>query len=223
MKTLVIAPHPDDELLGCGGTLLRRRADGGTVGWVIMTGLLPAEGWSAERIAERDAEIETVRAALGGEADDLDTLNYPTTRLDTIPMGELVQRLSGVFQHFQPEEVLLPHRYDIHTDHRITFDAAAACTKWFRYPSVRRVLTYETLSETDFSLDPAGAFRPNLFVDITDHLATKLHLLQTYASELAPAPFPRSLENLRALAILRGAQAGCGAAEGFGVVKLLEG
>lgn len=222
MKTLVIAPHPDDELLGCGGTLLRRRADGGTVGWVIMTGLLPAEGWSAKRIAERSAEIETVRAGVGIEPDHLYRLNYPTTRLDTIPMGELVQQLSQVFQHFQPEEVLLPHRYDIHTDHRITFDAAAACTKWFRYPSVRRVLTYETPSETDFSLDPAGAFRPNLFVDITDHLETKLLLLQTYSPELAAPPFPRSLKNLRALATLRGTQAGFGAAEGFAVMKLLE-
>ena len=222
MKTLVIAPHPDDELLGCGGTLLRRRAEGGTVGWVVMTALLPAEGWEAERIAERDAEIETVRCGLGVAPEHLYRLDYPTTRLDTVPMGNLVQRVSQVFQEFQPEEVLLPHRYDIHTDHRATFDAAAACTKWFRYPSVRRVLTYETPSETDFSLNPAGGFRPNYFVDISDHLEAKLHLLQTYASELAPPPFPRSLENLRALATQRGAQAGCPAAEGFGVMKWVE-
>ena len=137
-------------------------------------------------------------------------------------MDNLVQRLSQIFREFQPDEVLLPDRYDIHTDHRATFDAAAACTKGFRYPSVRRVLTYETPSETDFSLDPAGGFRPNYFFDISDHLEAKLQLLQTYGSEIAPPPFPRSLENLRALATQQGAQVGCAAAEGLGILKWVE-
>lgn len=223
LRSLVVAPHPDDELLGCGGTLLRRRAQGGRAGWIIMTSSPRDDGWGEARIEARRQEIDQVRAGLGIAAGDLHQLAFPAARLDEVPLGTIIGRLSDVFRHFEPEEVFLPHPGDIHSDHRITFEAASACTKWFRYPSVKRILTYETLSETDFGLDQfAGGFRPNLFVDITDQLNHKTKLLSIYQSEISEHPFPRSLDAVRAQALLRGAQRGVQAAEAFHLLREFE-
>jgi N-acetylglucosamine malate deacetylase 1 len=216
-RTLVIAPHPDDEILGCGGTLLRRKAEGGALGWLIVTGISTEAGWPAERVAQRDREIEQVAAALA--CDEVFNLRLPTARLDALPMSDVVAQFSTVFKQFQPDEVLLPHRGDVHTDHRVVFDVGAACCKWFRYPSVRRVLAYETVSETEFGLESGAAFQPNYFVDIGDYLERKLQIMQIYASELGAFPFPRSVETLRALATVRGSAAGYNAAEAFHLVR----
>ena len=214
-KVLVIAPHPDDELLGCGGTLLRRKSEGAILGWVIMTKISEDTGWSKNNVQERENEIEEVRKGLGIQPEHLFQLGFPTTKLDTFPMGELIAKVSEVFQTFQPEEVFIPHQGDVHSDHRITFEAVSACTKWFRYPSVKRVLSYETLSETEFSLDSGKAFHPNVFVDISQYIEQKLELLNIYSSELGEFPFPRSETAIRALAQFRGSSSGFESAEGF--------
>ncbi|MDY6868865.1 MAG: LmbE family protein [Chloroflexota bacterium] len=146
-------------------------------------------------------------------------LGLTTAELDRQPMDTLVSRISEVFRDFEPEEVLLPHPGDAHSDHRHTFEAASACTKWFRYPSVKRVLTYETISETDVGLDTSRGFQPTVFVDISEFLGRKIELMQLYASEMGAFPFPRSEEALQALAQVRGAQAGYAAAEGFMLLR----
>jgi LmbE family N-acetylglucosaminyl deacetylase len=217
MKMLVVAPHPDDEVLGVGGTLLRRKAEGAELAWLIVTGISTAEGWKQEQIERRADQIARVTAMF--EFDHVYTLNFPTTQLDRIPVGDLVSAISGVFKAFQPEEVYVPHPSDVHTDHRAVFDAAGACTKWFRYPSVKRVLAYETLSETDFGLGTELGFRPNVFVDISPYLEDKLKAMDIYASEIAPFPFPRSHEALQALAKVHGATSGYHAAEAFQLLR----
>ena len=220
MKTLIVAPHPDDELLSCGGTLLRRVAEGGTVAWLLMTSIREDTGWSAEQIQQRVAEIERVRKGLQIKLHHLYALEFPTAELDRIPMGLLVKRISKVFSDFQPDEVLLPYPGDVHSDHRVAFEAASACTKWFRYPSVKRVLAYETPSETDFGIDPRDTgFKPNMFFDIGVQLERKIELMKIYASEVGEFPFPRSEEALRSLAQLRGSQAGFYAAEAFMLLR----
>jgi LmbE family N-acetylglucosaminyl deacetylase len=184
-----------------------------------MTSITELGGWSHERISQRAIEIERVREGLSIAPEHLYQLGFAPTDLDQIPMNSLVSRLSDVFNEFQPEEVFLPHPGDVHSDHRITFEAACACTKWFRYPSVKRVLTYETLSETDAGLDQSRYFRPTLFVDICEHLDRKIELMRIYESEIGVFPFPRSEMAIEALARLRGAQAGFVAAEAFVVLK----
>jgi len=215
-KILVVAPHPDDELLGCGGTLLRRGAESGTVAWLLMTGITEEAGWTAERIQQRADEIDRVRKGLKIASHHHYALGFPAAELDRIPMSILVGKVSEVFAEFQPNEVLLPYPGDVHSDHRITFEAASACTKWFRYPSVKRVLAYETPSETNFGIDPRDSgFKPNVFVDIGEQLEQKLELMRIYESEIGEFPFPRSEEVLRALAEFRGSEAGYEAAEAF--------
>ena len=215
---LVIAPHPDDETLGCGGTLLRHVDQGDNVHWLIVTHISDGVGASAERIAARDHEISEVASRYGMTTTK--NLAFPTTRLDTVPIGDLVAGIGEVVREVTPDIVYLPYRNDIHTDHAVVFDAAAACTKWFRYPSVKRVLVYETLSETDFVIDPdVRKFTPTIFVNISGFLDDKIDIMNIYDSEVGTHPFPRSETSMRALATLRGAAAGVDAAEGFMLLR----
>lgn len=217
MRRIVIAPHPDDEVLGVGGTLLRHKAEGEELAWLIVTTISVASGWSEEKVKQRADEVKQITELFG--FDKVFSLNFPTTQLDSIPMSDLVSGISKVFSAFEPEEVFVPHPSDVHTDHRMVFDAVASCTKWFRYPSVKRVLAYETLSETDFGLGADHGFRPNVFVDIEPYLKGKLQAMDIYASELGTFPFPRSHEAIRALATLRGAASGFKAAEAFELLR----
>lgn len=216
-RVLVIAPHPDDETLGCGGTLLRMAESGAELAWLIVTRISEEAGFTPQRVQGREAEIEKVTSLLGFS--EVFQLSMPTRQLDSIPMAELVEQFSGVFREFKPEHVFLPHRSDVHSDHRVVFDAGAACAKWFRYPTVRRLLSYETISETDFCLDTRSPFQPNCFVDISRYLERKLEVVAAYESELGLFPFPRSIEALRALAKVRGAAAGFAAAEAFQLLR----
>lgn len=216
-RVLVVAPHPDDEILGCGGTLMRLHQQGAEVAWLIVTGISEEHGWTAERVQQRDEEIDQVAKLMGFS--EVFNLQLPTTRLDTLSMQELINQFSAVFKSFEPEQLFLPNRSDAHTDHRVVYDAAAACTKWFRYPSIRRVLAYETLSETGFSIGAESVFDPNYFVDITGFLERKLQVMSVYRSELGTFPFPRSVEAIRALAAVRGAASGFVAAEAFQLLR----
>jgi N-acetylglucosamine malate deacetylase 1 len=217
MRAIVIAPHPDDETLGVGGTLLRRKSEGASLAWLIVTGISIESRWSAEKIKQRADEIRRVTQLY--EFDEVYCLNFESTQLDVIPMSDLIAAVSDVFKAFEPEEVFMPHPADVHSDHREVFDAVSVCTKWFRYPSVKRVLAYETLSETDFGLGTDQPFRPNVFVDVEHFFSKKLQAMDIYASEVGEYPFPRSHEAIRALATLRGAASGFKAAEAFELLR----
>lgn len=215
---LVVAPHPDDETLGCGGTLLRHVAKGDQVHWLIVTDMRTEHGFPQAGVNRRQAEIQKVAAAYGFSK--IYNLGLPPARLDTLPKGNLVEVIGQVIKEVSPTIVYLPFRGDVHTDHAAVFDGVASCTKWFRYPSIRRVLCYETLSETDFSLNPEGMkFVPNSFADITSYINQKIEIARLYEGEMAEFPFPRSAEALRALAQVRGATCGCQAAESFMLLR----
>jgi N-acetylglucosamine malate deacetylase 1 len=217
-KALVVAPHPDDETLGCGGTILRHRAEGDDVAWLIVTAMTAETGFSDQTRAIRAAEIQAVAAHY--DFSSVYNSALPTTRLDAMPLGDIIAAISGVVAEYAPEIAYLPHPGDVHSDHTVTFNACAACLKWTKAPSVIRVAAYETLSETDLSFsDHHGSFRANRFVEISGHLDGKIAAMGMYASELGTFPFPRSEAAIRAQAALRGAQAGFAAAEAFMVLS----
>ncbi len=218
---LVIAPHPDDETLGCGGTLLKHIAAGDKVHWLIVTSMLSEQGFSEERIRSRANEIDRVTSAYGFASVHL--LGFPTMMLDTIPKRDLINSLSKVIGSVRPQVMYLPYRNDVHSDHTNVFDVAISCTKNFRCPSIKSIRAYETLSETEFGLrsDDPG-FRPNLFIDIAPFLERKLEIMHFYVSEIGSFPFPRSETALRAQASLRGSQSGVHAAEAFMLLKEIQ-
>jgi LmbE family N-acetylglucosaminyl deacetylase len=217
MKTIIIAPHPDDEVLGVGGTILRRKSEGAKVAWLICTSISSELGFDEAKVKKRADEIKAITELFG--FDEVFELKFPTTRLDQVPMSKLVTEVSNIFNKFEPTEVFVPHPFDVHTDHGIVFNAVVSCTKWFRHPYVKRILAYETLSETDFSLTPGCRFLPNVFVDIDLYLDQKLQALDIYSSETGEFPFPRSIEAVSALATLRGAASGFKAAEAFELLR----
>ncbi|MED4780401.1 PIG-L family deacetylase [Brevibacillus choshinensis] len=217
-KVLVIAPHPDDETLGCGGTLLKHIANGDEVDWLIVTGMHAKLGHTEEQINRREREIEQVKMMYGFK--NVYNLKLPTTNLDTIPMQSIVSEIGAVINEMKPEIMYLPYRGDVHTDHKVVFDAVVSCSKWFRYSSVKRVLAYETLSETDFGINPDNnGFRPNVYIDIKPYLHKKLDILKVFQSEMGAFPFPRSEQAVQAQAMVRGVVAGCEAAEAFMLLK----
>jgi LmbE family N-acetylglucosaminyl deacetylase len=220
LKSLVVAPHPDDEVLGVGGTLLRRKAEGADLGWLIMTRISVEAGWSSEMVLKRQQEIMQITELFG--FDSVFELGYTTAQLDQIPMSELVNAVSGVIESFTPNEIFVPHSSDIHSDHRVTFDAVASSTKWFRSPSIKRVLAYETISETDFGLGANRGFQPNVFMNIEGHLEGKLRAMSIYSSEVGEFPFPRSNQAISAQAILRGASSGFKEAEAFELLREID-
>lgn len=220
-RVLVVSAHPDDEVLGCGGTVLKHRAAGDEVAWLIVTNALESQGFPADAVAARQREIAEVNERFGFSR--LDMLDYPTMQLDSTTLIGMVPRISKIFSEYKPEVIYVMNRSDAHSDHRIIFDAVVACTKSFRYPYVKQVLMYECLSETEFAPAlPEKAFIPNYFVDVTPYHAEKLAIMGIYASEMGEHPFPRSLRNMEALATYRGASVGVEYAEAFQLIKFID-
>ena len=217
MKCLVVSPHPDDEVLGVGGTMFRRRNEGHSLGWLIVTAIDARGGWSDEKISVRKREVQKITQLYSFT--EVFELGIPTTQLDVVPMKELVGAISKVFESFQPNEVFVPHWGDVHSDHQAVFKAVASSSKWFRNPSINRILAYETPSETDFGLNPNESFSPNVFIDISPYLMQKIDAMRIYESELGHHPFPRSEESIRAIATIRGASSGFEFAEAFQLLR----
>ena len=217
-KILVIAVHPDDESLGCGGTLLKHKAGGDLVYWLIVTSMKEECGFEKGAVEARRKEIEKVSSMYG--FDGVYDLDFPTMQLDAIPFSNLIGSISDVFGKVEPNIVYLSFKGDVHTDHQAAFRAAYSCTKSFRYPSIKKIVMMETLSETEFTPSTKeDSFIPNMFVDITDFIERKIEIMNIYKNEIGTHPFPRSERNIRALATFRGATAGCEYAEGFMILK----
>lgn len=216
-NVLVAAVHPDDETLGCGGALLRHAAEGDRIHWLIVTDMIP-NLFSPDRIAKREEEIINVAQAYGFSS--IHRLRFPTTRLDTLSDATMVEAFGKVLHEVQPDTVYLPYGNDAHSDHRKAFQAGWACMKSFRHHNIKRVLMMEVLSETEFSPPLHGStFVPNVYCDVSKFIDRKIEILGLYAGEVHPAPFPRSLETVKALATYRGSVAGCFFAEAFMLLK----
>lgn len=214
---LVVAPHPDDETLGCAGTLLKLKEQGACIEWLIVTCINPTSE-NSTRIATRKSEIEQVQLLYNFAQTHM--LDIPTTRVGEVPFSDLVGKIGGLFEKIKPELILIPFCNDAHTDHYYTSKAVLSCCKWFRHSDIQSVLYYETPSETNFNLNSAETpFSPNIYVDITPFWEKKIEILNIYKSELGDFPFPRSVDALQALAMLRGSECGAKRAEAFQLLR----
>jgi LmbE family N-acetylglucosaminyl deacetylase len=216
-RTLVIAPHPDDEVLGAGGTIARLVAAGQDVVVAVVTSGQPPD-YPAEDVARVRREAEKAHKLLGVR--ETLWLGLPAARLAETPRNQLNGALREAIVHTQPRTILAPFLGDIHIDHQLVFEAVMVASRPHQTEFPATILAYETLSETNWNaplLTPA--FTPNVFIDISDSLDLKLQAMQLYASQLRASPHERSLEALRALATLRGATVHCHAAEAFVLVR----
>lgn len=220
MKVLVISVHPDDETLGCGGTILKHHTLGDDVYWLILTDVYEDIGFKEDFIAERKIQIEKVNKLY--EFKKVHNIGFPTTRLHAIDFNELISKISHVINDVRPDIVYTVNRSDIHTDHQIAAKAIMSCTKSFRYPFIKRVLMYECLSETEMAPQlPENVFIPNVYSDISDFIQQKVEIMKIFESELQQPPLPRSLDNIKALARFRGSTVGVLYAEAFMLIREL--
>jgi LmbE family N-acetylglucosaminyl deacetylase len=220
VNVLAISAHPDDETLGCGGTLLKHGAAGDSIFWIVAT-VCHEPQWCREVIARKAVEVDRVAAAYGA---DLIKLGFLNARLDTVATGDLMKPIEQVVDDIKPEIVYLLHGGDIHTDHCHLFTAAMSVLKPFYMTrrGVRRVLGYETLSSTDAAPQRADRmFMPNVFSDITPYMDRKLDIMRLYESEIHAEPMPRCPSAIRALGRLRGATISAEYAEAFTMVREL--
>lgn len=221
VKVMSIAVHPDDETLGCGGALLKHQNGGDSLHWLLVTSAHEPD-FTPGQVALQRQQVELVKAAYPFET--LDWLKLPTTRLETVPMIDLVNGIRETVKRVRPEMVFVPNSTDAHSDHRVVFLAASAALKSFYLGAlgVRRVLAAEVLSETDAALPSAErVFLPNVFVDVSSTLSRKLEIMGLYKTELQPEPLPRTPSAVRALARCRGATMGVEYAEAFMLLREL--
>lgn len=215
-KVLVVAVHPDDETLGCGGTILKHKAQGDEIYWLVVTGPIKGDhpAFTDEFIAKRNALVDRVTDAYG--FNETIKLNLPTQKLHAVDLKDIIVKVADVFKRIQPDTIYMMYNNDVHSDHRVAFDAVYSCTKSFRYPFINSILMIEALSETEFSLaTQATAFVPNVYVDITKYIDKKLEIMELYDTEIMQEPYPRSLSSIKALARVRGSRAGVMYAEAF--------
>jgi LmbE family N-acetylglucosaminyl deacetylase len=216
---LVISPHADDETLGAGGAILKYKDAGWNTYWLNVTSMKEEYGFSAGIVSKREKEVQKVNELFG--FDDFFNLSLKPANLDLYHTSDLIVKFSSIISDVKPSVIILPFQYDVHSDHRVVFEAIYSCTKSFRYPYIKKILCMEILSETDFASSDNG-FVPNYFVDITKYIDKKINIMQIYKSEIAKSPFPRSVENIKALARVRGSSCGCEFAEGFRLLKCVE-
>ena len=217
---LVVAAHPDDEILGCGGTLARIARSGGSVHVVLMADGetsrfgTPGPGTRATAIAVRSAAATEACGLLGCAS--VDTLSLPDNRLDGLELLDVVKSIEAFVDRYRPDTVFTHHGGDVNVDHTVVHEAVlAVCRPQPGHP-VKRLFHFEVPSSTEWR--PPGSaplFHPNWFVDISSTLDVKLAALRRYERELRSFPHPRSLEAVEALARWRGATAGVTAAEAF--------
>lgn len=219
-KVLVIAPHPDDEILGCGGTIARLTRAGAEVVVAIVTrGMAPQ--FSDEFVAAIRAEAKASHDLVG--ISETRYLDLPAAALETVPATKLNGTLAKLVQDVRPDTIFVPFVGDIHTDHQLTFLAAMVAARPRDTHAPQRIYAYETLSETNwYAPGITPAFVPNVFIDISDTLELKLDAFRCFESQVKQFPDERSIEAIRALATMRGASMYLGAAEAFMLIRQID-
>jgi LmbE family N-acetylglucosaminyl deacetylase len=224
-RVLVVCAHPDDEILGCGGVLAKLRKRDAAVRVLFL-----GEGSSCRfdrasrsgaecsvAIADRQNNARAALARIGIE--EVIFQDAICGQFNTIPLIDLGRSIEAEISAFRPQTVLTHSHVDANNDHRISFQATLQATRPGALNHVALVLSFEVLSSTEWRF--VETFQPNYFVSIEDEIDAKIEAMSFYATETRPFPFARSAENIRALAMMRGAQAGLPFAEAFHIVRAI--
>ena len=219
MRVLVVSVHPDDETLGCGGTLLRHAAAGDELLWLVVTQAHEPQ-WPREVIEAKSAEVDRVALAYGMQ--ETVRLGLPTVRLDTVDMSEIISGIRDAIERIRPEVIYTVHEGDIHSDHFVVFRALMSVLKPFYMSDlgVKRVFSFETLSSTDAAPSQIHrVFLPTMFVDVSDFVDRKIEIMAMFETETHSGHMPRSESSIRALARHRGATINVPFAEAFSLIR----
>lgn len=220
-RVVVIAAHPDDEVLGCGGTIARLVKEGHDVSVLIL-----GEG-AASRHAEKEkamSEITLLKEQTRRSCDimgvrGLTMRELPDNRFDSVDMLSIIKIIEEEKDKQKPEIIFTHHSKDLNIDHRITYNAVITACRPYGDDTVKAIYSFEVPSSTDWSCPPS--FAPNIFFDISGFIDSKISALKAYKGEIRKPPHPRSEEGIINLARYRGASSGLGLAEAFEAVRIL--
>lgn len=221
-RILVVAAHPDDELLGEGATIRRLVDEGARAQALIL-----AEGATsrsntraeadADELARLKANAQAAAQVIGFES--VSFCGYPDNRMDSVDLLDVVKSVSRCVEEFKPDTIFTHHHGDLNIDHRIACEAVLTATRPMEDCFVKRVYAFETPSSSEWEFGTLSTFIPNVFFDVTATLQAKMDGMACYTGESRPAPHPRSPEALRALAEYRGSIVGCTYAEAFQLLR----
>ncbi len=225
-RVLVVAAHPDDEVLGCGGTMARLASEGHAVGILIL-----GEGATSRGATRADASNEDVRhlgacarrAAQAVSAELVGLGGLPDNRFDSVDLLDVTKIVEQYIAQWRPGALFAQHGGDLNLDHAITFRACMTAARPLPDADVSHLLAYEVPSSTEWAFQQfEPVFSPNVFIDISNHLETKLSACACYDTEMRAHPHPRSCKNITSAAHRWGAAAGVEAAEAFQIVRVVQ-
>lgn len=219
-KVLVVAAHPDDEILGCGATIIKHIAQGDIVHTLIMAegltsrDLLRDSEMRAGELSELHSTAKRVSEFLG--VSKLVIHSFPDNRMDGVNLLDVVKKIELEVDEYQPDIVYTHHAGDVNIDHKVTHDAVITACRSLPGNSVRDILFFETVSSTEWQIMTADKiFKPNVYVDVTEFMGKKRQALELYASEMRDYPHPRSYKGIELLAQYRGLTVGVHYAEAY--------
>lgn len=218
-SVLVVAAHPDDEVLGCGGAIAKHVDSGDAVSVMFLTGGTGARGDSV------NAEVNRKEAAIGA-LERLGVSKYffndlPDNELDKVSLLTIVREIERVIDVVNAQEVYTHYFGDLNIDHQLACRATITATRPQPHETVKKILLYEVLSSTEWNFHTKNTFSPNYFVDVTDYMKHKLDAIQYYESEMRKPPHSRSLDNLKNLMSVRGNTVGLNYCEAFEVARII--
>lgn len=221
-NVLVVAAHPDDELLGVGGTVRRLVNEGACVRAVIMAEGLTSRGvcrFATDKQELKELQEDARRAAREVGYASINFCGLPDNRMDEMNLLDIVKLVSCYVEKYQPDTIFTHHHGDLNIDHRLTCEAVLTACRPVDNCMVERIYAFETPSSTEWNYNYTEPFAPNVYFDVTDTLEAKIKGMACYQTESKSYPHPRSPEALRSLGRYRGSNAGLGMAEGFVLLR----
>ena len=224
-KILVVAAHPDDEILGCGGTMAIHSIKGDEVYVLILGEGITSRDVKRDR-KKRDKEIKELRRGIEAANKVVGTkrtflYDFPDNRFDSVPLLDIIKVIEKVKNEVVPDIVYTHHHGDLNIDHRLTFQAVMTACRPLKGESVKEIYSFEVPSSTEWSPDNSKYFMPNYFVNIKDTIGKKTLAMKAYKSEVREFPHPRSAKAIENMAKTRGVNVGFEYAEAFMVVRII--
>lgn len=218
-KILVIAAHPDDEVLGCAGTIARSIAEGSEVYVAFMTDGVSSRSevynGATERLASAKKALELLGATL------IHHHNFPDNKMDSVPLLDVIQCVENVVEKIQPEIIYTHYHGDLNVDHHITNQAVITACRPQPGCSIKEIYAFEIPSSTEWQVPGLHNFVPNVYIDVTSQINLKREALEIYSEEMRAVPHCRSIENVIRLNAYRGNSVGISYAEAFSLIRFI--